>query len=160
MSTPAIASDSAAAATTTTNNNKLTCDQEGCLNDATGYYNIGYSYDNHYYCKPCEPKIRALKGTNSFTYWNGSRDASEREKNVIRCSWNKDCKRPAVDWDYKPAPGTIRGQKRFFHCKECFDQYIEEQKKAEAEAEEKETKRAEKKRKANEAITEPKKIKQ
>jgi hypothetical protein len=116
----------------------LKCDQEGCLNDATGYYNIGNSYDNHYYCKPCEPKVRAVKDNNSFTYWEGSRDASEREKNIIRCSWNENCNKPAVDWDYKPVPGTCYGAKKFFHCKECYDEFLLEEKKKKEEEEEQE----------------------
>jgi hypothetical protein len=124
MSTPAIASDSSATAatTTTTTNNMLKCDQEGCSNDATGYYNIGNSYDNHYYCKPCEPKVRAVEDNNSFTYWTGSRDASEREKHVIRCQWTVNCNKPAVDWDYKADPDALRGEEKGrFHCKECYE---------------------------------------
>lgn len=97
----------------------IKCEQGECKNNAIGYYSQA-DYVNHYFCKECKPMIPKDKNTDVTTTYGSDRiPESRREKNVIRCQWTVGCKNPCVNWDYKEEPGTMRGVKRRFYCKDC-----------------------------------------
>lgn len=91
-----------------------------CICHTKPAYNYGF-YDDYaleFYCRQCPRNPKR----DYFVFGHMPKPITneiKQEQITIKCQWTEDCKNPCNGWNYKAVPGTMRGQKKRFHCREC-----------------------------------------